>query len=317
MSAPEDSSGALNMASCLLSTKRALADLTWDSSCMSRFRSHAPGAAGSAPIALAATSAAAQSAAPSSAPGLPPEIIEIEPVVRRAPAIVLEPPGIALQQRLDHRLARGAGELFHARQALEVDLVAVAPAVEAEHERDRALQHRGDADRAGRELGVVAEEAAGHRAAALDRAVREQAHDLPARQRGLDLQYRVHLAEPDDLRFQLGRDALEDFAGFPGVLLVHHHVDLEPPRPAGGAHDLETADVGAEQHAALPRREHFRDELGAVHADFEPVDLAPEEVEPVERDRREHVVVTEGVREAGLAPQRAAQIIARGRARAG
>src|SRR5688572_474218 len=104
------------MATSLRSLKRALVDLTWDSSCMSRFRSHAPGAAGSAPIAPAAASAAAHSAAPSRAPGLPPEIIEIEPVVRREPAIVLEAPGVAPQQRLDRRLARGAGELFHACQ---------------------------------------------------------------------------------------------------------------------------------------------------------------------------------------------------------
>src|SRR5688572_3677375 len=233
------------MAISLRSTKRALVDLTWLSSCMSCCT---PQSAASTADAAKKT-IAASSAAPGRTGRLAPEIIEVEPVVGRAPAVVLEPRAVAPHQRLDHRFSRLAGELVSVSKPLEAHLVAVAAPVEAEHQRDRALQHRGDAHRARWQLRGHAQERTSHRAPAPYRAVRKQADDLPARERGLDLQCRVHLAEPDDLRLPVRGDAFEDLAGFPGVLFVHHHVDPESPRAAGGAHDLEAAEMGAEQHA--------------------------------------------------------------------
>src|SRR5688500_11784609 len=141
------------MAMSLRSTKRARVDLTWASSCI---RSRTPHSAASTADAVRSMAAANSSAGRRS--GLAPVIIEVEPVVGSGAAIVLEPAGIALQQALDHRLARGAVKLFHARQPLEANLVAIAAAVEAEHERDRALQHRGDAHWARRERGALAQE---------------------------------------------------------------------------------------------------------------------------------------------------------------
>src|SRR5687768_11115757 len=140
----------------LRSTKRALVDLTWASSCISSFT----------PQSAASTVDAAKSAiAASASAGLAPVVIEVEPVVRSAAAVVLEARGVALQDLLDRRAAPPAGYLLQCGEPLEADLVAVAPAIDAEHERDGPLEHRRNPDRTDREGRGLAEKRAGHRAA--------------------------------------------------------------------------------------------------------------------------------------------------------
>ncbi len=136
-------------------------------------------------------------------------------------------------------------------------------------------------------------------------------HDFTARQRGLDLEHGINLAQADDLHLQSRIDGFEHRAGFPGVLLVHHHVDLEPVRPPGGPYDLETAEVGAEQHAPVPRCKQLFNILGAMDLDIEPGELLLEEVKPVEYGGCKGVVVAESVRYARFAPQHPAQVLPR------
>src|SRR6188768_1725080 len=92
----------------------------------------------------AAEAQAAPAKSSAAASALVPEFIEIEPVVGREAAIVLEAPGVALQQGPDQGLARRSGEVLRGAKLLEADFVAIAAEVEAEHQHDGTVQHRRD-----------------------------------------------------------------------------------------------------------------------------------------------------------------------------
>src|SRR5512134_331225 len=126
MSVPEDSSGSLKRATCFRSENFARADFTCASSRISCSTPQSAAAAG-IPAARASAPIHARST------GLTPVIIEIEPVIRRQPAIVLEPRGVALERVLDRAFAIRAGDPAHVGQPLEMDIVAAAAAVDAEH----------------------------------------------------------------------------------------------------------------------------------------------------------------------------------------
>src|SRR3954471_18305581 len=111
------------MATYFRSTNRPLAVFTSPRSCISRLRSQAgESAAWAAPErqhAIATTSANSRACRPCVGP-LTPEIIEVEPVVRRDAAVVLQPLGIAQRQLIDSLAAFGASRLFGQRELLDV-----------------------------------------------------------------------------------------------------------------------------------------------------------------------------------------------------
>src|SRR5688500_9130785 len=125
------------MARCLRSTNVPLAVFTRARSCISCSMPQAP----------AAGAAATNKSPSSSARRLAPEIIEVEPVVGGQPAVVLQPAGVAAQQQVDRRGALAPARLARLGEPLDVDVIAVAAAVEAEYQRHRPVQHDGDADR--------------------------------------------------------------------------------------------------------------------------------------------------------------------------
>src|SRR5690349_13262492 len=65
---------------------------------------------------------------------LSPEIIEVEPVVRRGAAVVLEAPRVALHPGPHARLALARVELDRVGEMLDADLVAPSAVVEAEEQ---------------------------------------------------------------------------------------------------------------------------------------------------------------------------------------
>src|SRR5688572_23867843 len=122
------------MATCLRSENFARADFTCARSRISGSRPQ------SAEPAAPAASIAAAAAATRSA-RLAPVVIEIEPVVRSRAAVVLEPLHIAAQRLLDSALAVGSADIAHVGKHLEVDIVAVAAAIDTEHQNHRPAQH--------------------------------------------------------------------------------------------------------------------------------------------------------------------------------
>src|ERR1044071_5297808 len=148
-SVPEDSSGVVRMPTYRRSTNRPFDVFTLASSCISRATFQADSSA--APSAAAATPCA-RAAASRTARALPPKVIEVEPVVGRDTAVVLQPSHIASQQRLDCAIA-GANALFARRgETLDVDVVAVRTAVDAEEQQHGPIQDDADANRPGGEV---------------------------------------------------------------------------------------------------------------------------------------------------------------------
>src|SRR5687767_8862194 len=122
------------MAMCLRSTKRALDDFTCPRVCIS---SSMPQPSG---VAAAAESWAAQPASVSrtsarAAPLALPAVIEIEPVIRLDPAVVLEARDVMAQHRLDGPIPLSAAGQGHVRKPLEMHLIAISAAIEPDHQR--------------------------------------------------------------------------------------------------------------------------------------------------------------------------------------
>src|SRR4051812_18585113 len=120
------------MATYFRSTNRPLAVFTSPRSCIRRLRSQAgESAASAAPArqhAIARSSPHSRACRPCLAP-LTPEIIEVEPVVRRDAAVVPEPLGIAQRQLIDSLATFGASRLLGQREPLDVNVIPVAAAV--------------------------------------------------------------------------------------------------------------------------------------------------------------------------------------------
>src|SRR5258706_14627970 len=145
------------MARCLRSTNFARADLTCASS---RINCSTPQSAATAAL------HAAMASMPISTriAGLIPVIMEIEPVIRGQPAIMLETADVLSQRVLDRIIASRAVDLAEIGERLEADIVTVAAAINSEHQHHRPFEQRGDAERSVRESPRRAQEPAANRA---------------------------------------------------------------------------------------------------------------------------------------------------------
>src|SRR4249919_4358669 len=118
-----------------------------------------------------------------------PEVVEIEPVVRRAPRMMLQPRRVSL-----HEAGEGLGA-FMARQGkpvaerFEDQLVAVAAPVQAEGQRDGYVQDAGDQPWRGGEAHRVAEEFRADRGLVRDRAIGQHRHQRALVERFLHRQH--------------------------------------------------------------------------------------------------------------------------------
>src|SRR6266446_1256758 len=139
MSVPEERKGAVSAARSLRSTNRAFAVLTSRRLRIRCSTPHCASAAGAAPQTSASSAARTIRSAP--------VIIEIEPVVGREPAVMLEARGVFLHRLVHEPLALPTLRSAQILDQLEVDVVAVAAAVKADHQYERAPEHGGEAER--------------------------------------------------------------------------------------------------------------------------------------------------------------------------
>src|SRR5262245_45088296 len=114
-----------------------------------------------------------------------PEIIEVEPVERRAVHLVLEPPRVVTDpvREPPSAVALAVDPL---REPLEPQMVPVAAPVDAEAEHDGRAERRGDLPGRGRKRGAAAEKRRDARFPARAQAVREQRDDRAVRERVAD-----------------------------------------------------------------------------------------------------------------------------------
>src|SRR5262245_30614175 len=246
-----------------------------------------------------------------------PEGIEVEPVVGCEAAVVLEARGVALDPRLQPRVALGAAGVELVGEWLEVDRVAPAAEVQPEEQHHRRLENRREQQRSLRKARRAAEEVALHGAVGLEGAVAEQADDLVALQALAHAQQRLRAAERDHARAELGTELARHDLDVGGVVRVEQHVHRQPAvQAAHHAQHLEAAEVRAEQQAAAPLRERGLDDLLAVLLDGEFGAAPGEEVHAVVQRPGEGHVMARDVAQPRRPIQHATEIIARRVARA-
>src|SRR5688572_16933128 len=166
---PLSSSGRVRSAICRVSTKRLSLAGTCAISCMSDPRSHVCASAVDVNTIRSAATALCT-----------PEVIEVEPVVRREAAVVLEARGVAADPGLKLRAALVPADAQLFGEGLEVDRVAPAAEVQAEEQHHRRPEDRREEERPLRKARGRAEEGAAHRLFGPEGAVGEHADDLAA-----------------------------------------------------------------------------------------------------------------------------------------
>src|SRR5665213_2572859 len=226
--------------------------------------------------------------------GLFPEIVEVEPVVRRGAAIMLEPLHIGGQGLLRGMAAPIRRRIRPIGQALEMDVVAPAAAIEGTHQDNGAPKHGGNLERAERKRRRLAEEGCPYLAFVAEAAVGQHADKVAALQRRLDLEHRIGAAQGDDLDVMPGIDRIERRIDLARVLFIHDENDAQA-RLAGAerAQDLETAEMCAEQQTPLAARDQLIGEFLAFNAEIEDARLVIEQENPVQRAGGEGVVMAE------------------------
>src|SRR5258708_11638217 len=183
---PGSSSGADSAARYLRSTNLPCADFTARSSCISSGN----------PQRTSLCAGAACDSASAMISALTPVVIEVEPVVRRQPAMVLEAPRVALDPRPHGGFAVAALERDALGERLEPDLIVPAAAVQAEKQDHRGFDHPRAHQRAERKARRAAAEIAAHRAVVFPDAVAPDPDDLPPRAAFVPSQHRLPSPPP-------------------------------------------------------------------------------------------------------------------------
>jgi len=165
--------------------------------------------------------------------------------------------------------ALGTADAGRVEQLFEVQIVAIAAAVDAEHQYDRALEHQGELERRSRKRRLGAEERHAHEIFLVERPIAENADPGAVLQPLVDLEHGVEAAQCNDVARQHWIDRLRHRGDLPGVILVHQHGNSDVVDRAHGAQNLEAAHVCTQQQTALATLEHLLQHLFAVQAGFE------------------------------------------------
>src|SRR5271170_768584 len=115
--------------------------------------------------------------------GLFPKVIEVEPVVRRRTAIMLEPFHIGGQGPPCRRVAPAGRRPRPIGETFEMDVVAPPAPIKSEHQDDRAPQHGRDLERANRKRRRFAEKGNARLTFMAETPVREHAEKAAALER--------------------------------------------------------------------------------------------------------------------------------------
>src|SRR5678815_1329865 len=184
-----------------------------------------------------------------------PEIIKVVPVVRRVAAVMLETRHISALRLGDCALALDARSGPRIDQAFEMNVVAIAAAIEAKHQHQRPLQHGGDAERAGRKMRGLAQKPERGSPLVAKGAVAQHADDFAALERSFHFEHGVDFAELYDLQRELRIDGGEHGVELARVLRIHDKADARlRVEPAERADDFEATHVRAHQEAAAAVR---------------------------------------------------------------
>src|ERR1700691_442292 len=245
--------------------------------------------------------------------GLFPKVIEVEPVVGRRTAVMLEPFHIVGQGPLCRRVALANRHPQPIGETFEMDVVAPAAPVKSEHQDDRAPQHGGDLERADRKRRRFAEKGNARLPFMTETPIREHADKAAALDGRFDLEHGIGPPQGNDLDIVLRVDGVEHRIDLARILFVHDENDAQLGfSRAQAAQHLETAEMRAHQQAALAARQQFVGEFLAGDMQVEDIRLAVEQKDPVQRAGGEGVVMAERIPEARRAAEHLRQIALRG-----
>ena len=164
-----------------------------------------------------------------------------------------------------------------------MNVVAPAAAIEPQHEHDRPLQDRGQAERTNREARRFAEEWETQAPFAVQAAIRQDPNEMSFIQPPRDREHRTGASQTDDIHRERGIDRVQHLIRFAGIVFIHHQADAGvAKRAAGGAHDLETAEMGAEQEPSAVPRAHAGQHVFAMQSDVEQVHPVVEQQHAIE-----------------------------------
>ena len=246
--------------------------------------------------------------------GIGPEIIEVEPVVRRQATVILQALRVAQRTRANQRTALATLDLRHFREALEVEVVTVAAAVDRDHQDHGPPGQRRDAKRRRRQRGGRSEKRDAHRSRIVKAAIAEHANPLPSLYPVLHLHHRIDRPHADHGAVQARIDRLGERVYVPAAVLEHHHADVEVVLFTEHMQRLEATEMRADQEAGLAARVRLLEDIPAMHVHVELRETIAQQEHPVQRHRREAVVVAKKIGRRRRAIEHPLQILARGRA---
>src|SRR5436190_18561883 len=211
--------------------------------------------------------------------GLVPVGEEVEPVLRIAASVLLEDRDVAVYRGLERGAA--AARRHGGTEVDELDPVACPALVEAEAHEDLCAGTRGQRVRADRERRRPTEKVGVQRGCVLG-AVGQRDDDAAALEYFVGAQVAVDAAERNDRQLAVV-DAGD--SPHPGALVdVHEEGDRTiVENLVLERHEVEAAEMRAEQDAALARLERLHDERVAVDGDVETMEIAVRHPDAIEQ----------------------------------
>src|SRR5271157_5196005 len=232
-----------------------------------------------------------------------PKLEEVEPLVRRAEAPLLESGRVTLGELLRVLDAVRARDKAGRREGLRRRRITAGPRADAHGEKDRATEDALEQKGTEWEACGSPEERYGHRAVALrfPHAIAENAHKLAAVDRRLHLECRIDGTglEVDQTHRELGVQPLEERVDARRVLREHEDVQHDASSLREQAQHVVASDVGAEQEPAAALAYEVEEMLGRLVVDLDALCVSAPDDHAVEDVLRELVEVPEDVAPSG------------------
>src|SRR3990172_3891887 len=314
---------------CLRSVKRARADPACEKPSISREKSHSvvsvvSGAACSGAAARARLTSSRHHARQTNhgrkrldgAWGIRvPVIVKVEPVIRRKPAIILEAVDVLLGPARHIFCAILPADLDAFGQELEINVITIAAAIQAEAQNNRYLKRVGQQHGTAWENRPFAQKCRADQSVVKHHAVAQYPHQRTAIDLFLDLQQGIRRPDGNDTVRHGGVNCIKNGINLFRVLLVHQHLDRQLLlQNTQRAHRVKAAQIRTQEQAALATHHLSLDNLGAMHLYLKKIELTAQEINAVQQRGGEIMIVTKYIEPIGRLRAKTLQVVETGTA---
>src|SRR3989344_3723676 len=313
----------------LRSVKRARADPACEKSCISREKSHSvvsvvSGAACSGAAARARLTSSRHHARRvnhgrkrlDGAWGIRvPVIVKVEPVIRRKPAIVLEAVDVFLGPEYHILCAILPADLYTFGQELEINVITIAAAIQAEAQNNRYLKRVGQQHGTTWENRFFAKECRADLSVVKHHAVAQYPHQRPAIDLFLDLQQGIRRPDGNDTVRHGGVYRIKNGINLFRVFLVHQHLDRQVLlQNTRCAHRVKAAQMRTQEQATLATFHLPLDNFGAMHLYLKEIMSTAQEINAVQQRGGKILIVTKHIEPIDRLRANALQVVETGTA---